>query len=48
MYLVMNGLANDYQNVINLSDTETYLKMAKAWLDDIDGKENKVWDYFVD
>lgn len=47
MYVVMNSLANDYQNIINLDDTETYVKMARAWLDDIDGKTNKVWWYFV-
>lgn len=47
MYIVMNSLANDYQSVVSLDDTETYIKMAHAWLDDIDGKENKVWWYFV-
>jgi hypothetical protein len=47
MYVVMNSLANDYQSIISLDDTETYVKMARAWLDDIDGKTNKVWWYFV-
>lgn len=47
MYVVMNSLANDYSNVINLDETETYFKMANAWLDDVDGKEHKVWWYFV-
>lgn len=47
MYVVMNSLANDYQSIINLDDAETYVKMARAWLDDIDGKTNKVWWYFV-
>ena len=47
MYVVMNSLANDYQNVVSLDDAETYVKMAHAWLDDVDAKENKVWWYFV-
>lgn len=48
VYVVMNSLANDYQNIISLDDTDTYIKMAYAWLDDIDRKEHKVWKYFVD
>lgn len=47
MYVVMNSLVNDYQNVVNPEEVETYIKMAHAWLDDIDGKQNKVWWYFV-
>lgn len=47
MYVVMNSLVNDYQNVVNPDDVETYIKMAHAWLDDVDGKDNKVWWYFV-
>lgn len=47
MYVVMNSLANDYQRVVSLDDTDTYIKMAQAWLDDVDAHENKVWWYFV-
>ena len=47
MYVVMNSLINDYQNVISSENTETYVKMARSWLDDIDACENKVWWYFV-
>jgi len=47
MYVVMNSLANDYANIINTEETETYIKMAHAWLDDIDGHSNKVWWYFA-
>lgn len=47
MYVVMNSLYNDYGNVINKDDVNTYIKMAHAWLDDEDGKENKIWWYFV-
>lgn len=48
MYVVMNSLANDYKDIINLEDAETYIKMAHAWLDDLDAKEHKLWKYFVD
>ena len=48
MYVVMNSLANDYQDIISLEDAETYIKMAHAWLDDIDSHKNKIWWYFVD
>lgn len=47
MYVVMNSLVNDYQNAISTEDVETYIKMARAWLDDVDGHNNKVWWYFV-
>ena len=47
MYVVMNSLANDYQNVISLEEAETYIKMAHAWLDDEDAKEHKLWKYFI-
>lgn len=47
MYVVMNSLANDYNMVIPLEDVNTYVKLAKAWLNDEDAKENKVWWYFV-
>ena len=47
MYIVMNSLVNDYQNVVKTDDVETYIKMAHAWLDDVDGHNNKVWWYFV-
>lgn len=47
MYVVMNSLVNDYQNVVSPEEVETYIKMAHAWLDDVDGKENKIWWYFI-
>lgn len=47
MYVVMNSLANDYGSVIPLENVDTYVKLAKAWLNDEDAKENKVWWYFV-
>ena len=47
MYIVMNSLANDYQKVVSTDDTDTYINMAHAWLDDIDAHDNKVWWYFV-
>lgn len=47
MYIVMNSLANDYSNVISTDEVETYLKMARAWLNDVDGHKNKIWWYFI-
>ena len=48
MYVVMNSLANDYQNVVSLDSADTYVRMAHAWLDDVDQKEHKLWKYFID
>ena len=48
MYVVMNSLANDYKDIIDLESAETYIKMAHAWLDDVDGKKHKIWKYFVE
>lgn len=31
-----------------IEDVDTYVKMAYAWLDDVDAKEHKVWKYFID
>lgn len=47
MYVVMNSLVNDYSSILNSDDVETYVKMAHLWLDDVDGKKNKIWWYFV-
>lgn len=47
MYVVMNSLVNDYGTIISGDDAETYVKMAHLWLDDVDGKQNKIWWYFV-
>ena len=46
-YIVLNSLGNDYGDVINIDEVDTYVKMAKAWIDDKDAKENKVWIYFT-
>ena len=48
MYVVMNSLANDYQKIISLENTDTYVNMSHAWLDDEDAKKNKLWKYFVE
>ena len=48
MYIVMNSLYNDYGNIINKDDVNTYIRLAHAWLDDIDSHKNKIWWYFVD
>ena len=43
----MNSLVNDYSNVIKPDEVETYINMAHSWIDDVDGKPNKIWWYFV-
>ena len=48
MYVVMNSLVNDYKDVVNPEEVDTYIKMAHAWIDDIDAKDNKMWKYFMD
>ena len=48
MYVVMNSLANDYKDIVSLEEPDTYVKMAHAWLDDIDAKHNKLWKYFME
>ncbi len=47
MYVVMNSLVNDYRDVINPEEVDTYIKLANAWIDDIDAKEHKIWWYFM-
>ena len=46
-YVVMNAMANDYNQVISLDDVETYVKMSEAFINDEDAKEHKVWRYFT-
>ena len=48
MYIVMNSLYNDYGNIINKDDVNTYIRLAHAWLDDIDSHKNKIWWYFME
>lgn len=47
VYVVMNSLVNDYGDVIPPEDVDKYVKMTTAWINDIDAKPNKVWNYFV-
>lgn len=47
MYVVMNSLVNDYKDILGVENPEIYIKMAHAWLDDVDAKEHKFWNYFV-
>lgn len=46
-YLVMNGMINDYQDVIDETDIETYAKISDKFINDIDSTPNKVWNYFT-
>lgn len=44
-YYVLNMMYSDYYKLFG-SATETYIKMAKAWLDDIDVEEGKAYRYY--
>lgn len=46
-YVVINSLANDYGEIINTEDIDTYIKMANAFIHDGDAIEHKVWKYFT-
>lgn len=46
-YIVMNSLINDYGEIIDKNDIETYARMANAFINDPDAIKNKVWEYFV-
>jgi hypothetical protein len=46
-YIVLNSLANDYGKIIDTEDVETYVKMANAFINDVDAKKNKVWRYYT-
>lgn len=45
-YLVMNMFYNDYGKIIG-NDNSNYVRFTEAWFDDIDGKENKTFNYFM-
>jgi hypothetical protein len=46
-YIVLNSLANDYGKIISVEEVETYAKMADAFINDADAKDNKVWIYYT-
>lgn len=46
-YIVMNSLINDYNKIIDKDDTETYIKMANAFINDEDAVKDKIWIYFT-
>lgn len=48
MYVIMNSLYNDYRSVINPDEANTYVNLARAWLNDEDAKPRKLWNYFID
>ena len=43
----MNGMANDYNNVIPTDEIEMYVKLTKAFILDEDAEKNKVWKYYT-
>lgn len=44
-FVVANMIFNDYNDLI-ADDAEMTLKMAKDWLQDVDSKENKLYNYY--
>lgn len=46
IYLVINSLYNDYQELFDSND-EMYAKLTKLWLNDEDSVEDKVYEYFM-
>lgn len=44
-YYVLNMMYSDYSKLFN-SNTDTYIKLAKAWLEDPDVEEGKAYRYY--
>lgn len=47
LYTVMNSLVNDYGEIIDKENVDTYVKMAKAFIDDEDANKDKIFIYFT-
>lgn len=47
VYLVLNSIYNDYCSIYGEDNDENYIKMTKAWLDDKDAIDDKVYVYFM-
>lgn len=45
-YYVMNMFFSDYYNVFG-TDTSTYVKLSKAWFNDVDVCEGKAYRYYM-
>lgn len=45
-YYTLNMIYSDYYKIFN-DDIQTYIKLAKAWLNDIDVPEGKAWRYYT-
>lgn len=46
VYYVMNMYFSDYGNIFG-GDTNTYIKLTKAWFEDIDVSEGKSYRYYM-
>ena len=46
-YVVMNAMVNDYGEIINKDDVDTYVKLSLAFINDEDATKHKVWKYFT-
>lgn len=47
LYVVMNSMVNDYGNILDKEDVNTYIKMSEAFINDEDASDHKVWKYFT-
>ena len=45
-YVVMNSAYNDYHDIFQ-ENVDMYVKFAKDFIQDVDGKEHKVFKYFM-
>ena len=45
-FVVLNMMYNDYRDVLETDEVDTYAKLAKGWLMDIDAKEGKLYYYY--
>ena len=45
-FVVLNMMYNDYRNVLDTDEVDTYAKLAKGWLMDSDAKESKLYCYY--
>lgn len=46
-YYVLNMVYSDYCKIFG-DDLATYVKLAKAWLNDVDVPEGKAWRYYTE
>lgn len=45
-FVVLNMMYNDYKDVLETEEVDTYARLAKGWLMDSDAKEDKLYCYY--